>query len=73
MSSNGNRTYHGHRHHAVKTAVVIILVVLLLLAAIAISIFFGFKKYIVYTSDGIRLDVPWLNEEQESGEVYIQE
>ena len=34
------------------------------LAAIILCacVFFGFKKYIVYTPDGLRLEVPWLEE-----------
>lgn len=35
---------------------------LLVLTVLAIGIFFWFQRYIVYTSEGIRLDVPFLRE-----------
>lgn len=45
-----------------KTALAVFSVLLLVLAVLAVAIFFGFKKYIVYTSDGVKLEVPWLQE-----------
>ena len=47
-----------------KTVLLVILIVVALIVTIALSLFFGFKKYIVYTSDGVRLEVPWLTDEE---------
>lgn len=47
-----------------KVLLIVFLSVLLFLLILAVSIFFGFQKYIVYTNDGLRLEVPWLAEEQ---------
>ena len=30
---------------------------------LALAIFFGFRRYIVYTPEGIRLEIPWLTED----------
>ena len=32
-----------------------------------VVLFFGLKKYIVYTSDGIRLEIPFLTDSEDSG------
>ena len=58
MASKENRTYRSRR--PVKTAVTVILVLLAALLVIAIAIFFGFRRYIVYTDEGVHLEVPWL-------------
>lgn len=50
----------------VKTAITVILTVLIVLIITTFIIFFSFKKYITYTSDGVRLDVPWLQEVDET-------
>ncbi len=42
----------------------ILLAVILTLVIFAVGVFFGFRKYIVYTSDGLRVEVPWLQETQ---------
>ena len=44
---------------------IILVSVLSLLAAVIlflVIIFFWFQKYIVYTTDGLRLEIPWLEE-----------
>ena len=47
-------------------ALVITLICLVLAAVIAyVTLFFGLKKHIVYTDDGLYLDVPWIAEEME--------
>ena len=55
-----------------KTVLLVIVIVIALLVTIALSLFFGFSKYIVYTSDGVRLEVPWLMDEEitETTETY---
>lgn len=55
-----------------KTALLVLLIVAALIVTVALSLFFGFRKYIVYTSDGVRLEVPWLTDEEitETTETY---
>lgn len=55
-----------------KTVLLVLLIVIALIVTIALSLFFGFRKYIVYTSDGVRLEVPWLTDEEitETTETY---
>ena len=53
-----------------RTAAAVTAIVLVAALIIAASIFFGFRKYIVYTDDGVRLDVPWLQEEPQSEAQY---
>lgn len=55
-----------------KTALLVLLIVAALIVTVALSLFFGFRKYIVYTSDGVRLEVPWLSDEEitETTETY---
>lgn len=50
-----------------KTALTVAVIVLAAAILISASIFIGFRKYIVYTDDGVRLDVPWLQEEPQTG------
>ena len=44
-------------------------IVSLAIAAVVLFVvlFFGLKKYIVYTDDGIRLEIPFLSEASEGG------
>ena len=58
MPRNEVRIYHSRR--PLKTALTVLLVLLLVLLVLAVAVFFGFKRYIVYTSDGVHLEVPWL-------------
>lgn len=60
MSHKSNKTYRSFR--PVKVIFTTIVLVLLTLLLLAVAIFFGFRKYIVYTTDGLRLDIPWLQE-----------
>ncbi len=46
----------------VKTALTVLFALLAVLIVLAVAIFFGFKRYIVYTSEGVKLEVPWLTE-----------
>ena len=56
-----NRTYK--KNMRARTILSIILSAVLVCIMIMIFIFFSFKKYIVYTPDGLYLDVPWLRDE----------
>ena len=55
-----------HRFYRSRSPVFIVLTALaaVILAAAILSacIFFGFRKYIVYTPDGLRVEVPWLED-----------
>lgn len=66
MSSKDNRIYHSRR--PLKTFLTVFFSALALLLALAIFVFVSFRKYIVYTSDGVRLDVPWLQDTQDTQE-----
>lgn len=37
-------------------------IVLITAAALAILLFFGLRQYAVYTPDGVRLEIPWLDD-----------
>lgn len=52
--------YHGHKplRIVLKTVGWIVLVALIL----AVFMFFWFKRYIVYTDEGLRVQVPYLAE-----------
>ena len=63
MAINENRIYRSRR--PLKTALTVFFALLAALIILAVGIFFGFRRYIVYTSDGVRLDVPWLQEIEE--------
>ena len=65
-----------YRQRRPLRAVLIALVSLIIIALmLTLSVFFGFKKYIVYTSDGVRLDVPWLREtvEEQTDDIDLYE
>ena len=49
----------------VRTLLIVAAAVLAVLLILAAWVFFGFQKYIVYTPDGLRLEVPWLAEPEE--------
>jgi hypothetical protein len=51
-------TYKNHRATRLLARFVIFL--LLLALVLAVSLFFGLRQYIVYTPDGLRLEIPWL-------------
>ena len=51
--------------HPVRTVILIVVSVLFVLALTFTILFFRFQKYIVYTDNGLYLDVPWLEETQE--------
>ncbi len=64
MSSKEKRVYRNR--HPWKTALTVFLIVIALLIVLAITVFFWFRKYIVYTDQEIELQVPWLEEAWES-------
>jgi hypothetical protein len=64
MSSKDNKVYRNK--HPWKTAIIVFITLLLILIVLTVLIFFSFRKYIVYTSDSVKLEVPWLEEVSES-------
>ncbi|MDR0906876.1 MAG: hypothetical protein LBN00_12040 [Oscillospiraceae bacterium] len=60
MSRYIPNTYNNHRAARLfgRFAVGFVIAVVLL----AISLFFGLRRYIVYTPDGLKLEIPWLEE-----------
>ena len=58
MAQKEKRVYHSRKPW--KTVLTAFLIFLVVLIALAAAIFFGFRKYIVYTDNGIVLEVPWL-------------
>ena len=64
MAINENRIYRSRR--PMKTALTVFFALLTALIILAVGIFFGFRRYIVYTSDGVKLEVPWLQDIEEA-------
>ena len=54
------KTYRSH--HPLRAVLRILGALAILAVVLAICIFVGFRKYIVYTADGLYLDVPWLED-----------
>ena len=65
MSKNIPRTYRSKR--PLKIILTILLSLVIVFVILTVSLFFGLRKYIVYTPDGLHLDIPWLIEESYSG------
>ena len=63
-------TYKNRRAARAIRRFVIGLVIALVVAVIAL--FFGLRRYIVYTPDGLRLDIPWLEEAPEGEPDFIE-
>ena len=64
MAGNKRKLYR--KSSPWKILLGIFVAVLIILAVLAVVIFFSFQKYIVYTPDGLHLEVPWLEEEEPS-------
>ena len=54
------------RRRPLRNLLIALLVLLLTLQLLAVGIFLHFRRYIVYTDDGVRLEVPWLEETEEA-------
>jgi hypothetical protein len=52
--------YHGHK--PVRFVLKLIGWIVLVAVVLAIFMFFWFRRYIVYTDDGLRVQVPYLDE-----------
>ena len=61
MSHKTRKTYRSFR--PVKVILTTLLFTILAFIVLTVAVFFGFKKYVVYTTDGLRLDIPWLEED----------
>ncbi|MDR2357021.1 MAG: hypothetical protein LBD92_02905 [Oscillospiraceae bacterium] len=61
MSRYVPNTYRNRRAARIALTVALSLVLACVIAAVAL--FFGLKKYVVYTQDGkLRLEIPWLED-----------
>lgn len=62
-----------YRHS--KLPKIILRTVLIVIAAfiiMSVTLYFHFQKYIIYTDDGIIVDVPWLREDSNSIITQVQ-
>ncbi|MBR6259153.1 MAG: hypothetical protein IKR21_02975 [Oscillospiraceae bacterium] len=66
MKSHARRFYRGRGAGKVIAGIIIALIVLAMIVYAAL--FFGLRKYAVYTPEGVRLEVPWLQETPEEAE-----
>ena len=64
MSRYVPKTYKNYR--VARIILKIFLALVLTCVILFVALFFGLKKYIVYTPDGLRLDIPFLVESTES-------
>ncbi len=60
------RIYRSRR--PLKTALTVFFVLAAILLILAVAVFFGFRRYIVYTSEGVKLEIPWLQETSQTPE-----
>ena len=49
-----------HYRSPLKIALIAVGAVILTALLLFIAVFFGFRKYAVYTDDGVTVEVPWL-------------
>ena len=61
MTNPGNHRVY-RKHAPLKILIRIIAILLVLAVVLSVTVFFGFRRYIVYTDDGLYLDIPWLRE-----------
>lgn len=54
------------RKRPLRTFFTVVIVTLVLALVLSATVFFGFRRYIVYTDNGVRLEVPWLTESTET-------
>lgn len=60
MSHKSKKIYH--RRNPVKVILVVLGNLILTALILFMLVFFGFKKYAVYTDEGVTLEIPWLEE-----------
>ncbi len=60
MSIDKKRIYR--KRNPILTALKVLGGVIAALILLVVLLFFSFQKYIVYTSDGIKLDIPYLRQ-----------
>lgn len=60
MARKGPKIYVHNR--AVKIILKSIGILALAFVVLAVSLFFGLKRYAVYTPQGVHLEIPWLEE-----------
>ena len=59
------------RRRPLRTALKIILITILILVIISVGLFFYLQRYVVYTADGVRLDLPFLSTAEPSNSLNV--
>lgn len=63
MKRNYPKTYRSRR--PLKIALMAFLSLIAVVIILTVSLFFGLKRYIVYTPDGsLHLEIPWLDDSE---------
>ena len=60
MSRYVPNTYKNRR--AARVIARLLAGIVIFVVVLTVALFFGLRRYIVYTPEGLRLDVPWLEE-----------
>lgn len=48
------------KHHALRILLNVLIILLVTAIILSAVVFFWFRRYIVYTDDGLHLEIPWL-------------
>ena len=64
MSPVRKRIYH--RRNPIKIILSVLGIILAAAILLFTIVFFGFKKYAVYSDDGVTVEVPWLEDVRNS-------
>lgn len=64
MSLKGKKIYR--RRSPVKVVLVVLGSLIIIALILFLLAFYGFRKYAVYTDEGVTLEVPWLEEYRDS-------
>lgn len=54
-----------HYRSPLKIAIIVVGAVILTVLLLFMAVFFGFRKYAVYTDEGVTVEVPWLERDIE--------
>ena len=59
-----------HYRSPLKIALIAVCAVILAALVLFIAVFFGFRRYAVYTDEGVTVEVPWLERDIDNGFEY---
>lgn len=51
------------KHHTLRILLNVLIILLVLAIILSAVVFFWFRRYIVYTDDGLHLEIPWLEDD----------